>query len=266
MASHHGNYQAVICQIGFGAPAKGTFEAPVCASQVDRGTDVLTEPKQSEDVTIDRPIKLDPDALDRAVKRRRILDELVHTEEDYISDIRLLLNLHEEFLDELQRAVSNSGIKEFGYLEGVTGIPDQPLHDRTQVFSRNGRANVHRGRSIIETSELCAEPQVIVEVSKIFERQMSRFFIYKEYGAKYEMMVQETASVYDTLPDWDWNQKGLEALAATMKDLLVKTDSYFQTGVSIRFPKIVYDLSVMFAYAELSMSVGKLQMGLTANT
>lgn len=67
---------------------------------------------------------------------------------------------------------------------------------------------------------------------------MSRFFIYKEYGAKYEMMVQETASVYDTLPDWDWNQKGLEALsallstrscalrntnrAATMKDLLVK--------------------------------------------
>lgn len=64
-----------------------------CASQVDHGTDVLTEPKQSEDVTIDRPIKLDPDALDRAVKRRRILDELVHTEEDYISDIRLLLNV-----------------------------------------------------------------------------------------------------------------------------------------------------------------------------
>ncbi|KIE01818.1 RhoGEF domain-containing protein, partial [Metarhizium majus ARSEF 297] len=267
MASHHGSYQAVICQIGFGVPAKGTFEAPVCASQVDHGTDVLTEPKQSEDVTIDRPIKLDPDALDRAVKRRRILDELVHTEEDYISDIRLLLNvyvtmlvslpstypglrqsvnrnlsdilqLHEECLDELQRAVSHSGIKEFGHLEGVTGIPDQPLHDRTQVFNRSGRANVHRGRSIMESSELCAEPQVIVEVSKIFERQMSRFFIYKEYGAKYEMMVQETASVYDTLPDWDWNQKGLEALsallstrscalrntnrAATMKDLLVK--------------------------------------------
>ncbi|KAK8924679.1 hypothetical protein VCV18_005101 [Metarhizium anisopliae] len=242
MASHHGSYQVVICQIGFGAPAKGTpcysiraknssgssfnFVSAVrsasvslaelstmtrskantaisrCASQVDHGTDVLTEPKQSEDVTIDRPIKLDPDALDRAVKRRRILDELVHTEEDYISDIRLLLNvyvtmlvslpstyhglrqsvnrnlsdilqLHEEFLDELQRAVSNSGIKEFGHLESVTGIPDQPLHDRTQVFSRNGRANVHRGRSIMETSELCAEPQVIVEVSKIFERQVS---------------------------------------------------------------------------------------------
>lgn len=67
---------------------------------------------------------------------------------------------------------------------------------------------------------------------------MSRFFIYKEYGAKYEMMIQEAASVYDTLPDWDWNQRGLEALsallstrscaqystnrAATMKDLLVK--------------------------------------------
>ncbi|KAG8416815.1 hypothetical protein J3459_013603 [Metarhizium acridum] len=247
-----------------------------CASQIDHGTDVLTaEPKQSEDVSIDRPIKLDPDTLDRAVKRRRILDELVQTEQDYIGDIRLLLNvyvtmlvslpslypglrqsvnqnlsdilqLHEEFLDELQRAVSHSGVKEFGHVECATGIPEQPLHDRTQAFCRSGGVNVHRGRSIMETSELCAEPQVIVEVSKIFERQMSRFFIYKEYGAKYEMMIQETASVYDTLPDWDWNQKGLEALsallstrscaqrttnrAATMKDLLVKLFEIIMTA------------------------------------
>ncbi|KAG8421742.1 hypothetical protein J3458_003591 [Metarhizium acridum] len=146
-----------------------------CASQIDHGTDVLTaEPKQSEDVSIDRPIKLDPDTLDRAVKRRRILDELVQTEQDYIGDIRLLLNLHEEFLDELQRAVSHSGVKEFGHVECATGIPEQPLHDRTQAFCRSGGVNVHRGRSIMETSELCAEPQVIVEVSKIFERQVSR--------------------------------------------------------------------------------------------
>lgn len=52
------------------------------------------------------------------------------------------------------------------------------------------------------------------------------------------MMAQEAASVYDTLPGWDWNQKGIEVLSAllyskgytglttnrasTMKDLLVK--------------------------------------------
>lgn len=52
------------------------------------------------------------------------------------------------------------------------------------------------------------------------------------------MMAQEIASVYETLPGWEWNQRGLEALstvlgskdhmksktnrAATIKDLLVK--------------------------------------------
>lgn len=70
---------------------------------------------------------------------------------------------------------------------------------------------------------------------------MSRFFIYKEYGAKYEMMIQETASAKEAFPSWDLNQKGLEALSAllcsgsdteyntrrasTMKDLLVKVSS-----------------------------------------
>lgn len=67
---------------------------------------------------------------------------------------------------------------------------------------------------------------------------MSRFFIYEEYGAKYEMILQDIASVGEILPGWEGNQKGLEALstllssshvpdrdsrrASTLKDLLVK--------------------------------------------
>jgi len=69
---------------------------------------------------------------------------------------------------------------------------------------------------------------------------MNRFFIYEEYGAKYEMMIKDVASAYRTMPQWEVYQKGLEALASslssidaqngnlkkalTLGDLLVKVD------------------------------------------
>ncbi len=45
---------------------------------------------------------------------------------------------------------------------------------------------------------------------------MNRFFIYEEYGAKYELMIKDVASAYRTMPRWDSYQKGLEALAASV--------------------------------------------------
>jgi hypothetical protein len=45
---------------------------------------------------------------------------------------------------------------------------------------------------------------------------MNRFFIYKEYGAKYEMMIRDIASAHQSMPDWESYQKGLEALASTL--------------------------------------------------
>ena len=45
---------------------------------------------------------------------------------------------------------------------------------------------------------------------------MNRFFIYEEYGAKYEMMIRDVASAHQILPQWEAYQKGLEALAASL--------------------------------------------------
>lgn len=45
---------------------------------------------------------------------------------------------------------------------------------------------------------------------------MKRFFIYKEYGAKYERMIQDVASANQTMPEWESYQRGLEALASTL--------------------------------------------------
>lgn len=46
--------------------------------------------------------------------------------------------------------------------------------------------------------------------------QLHRFFLYEEYGAKYELMIRDVSSAYRTMPQWEVYQKGLEALASSL--------------------------------------------------
>jgi hypothetical protein len=48
---------------------------------------------------------------------------------------------------------------------------------------------------------------------------MNRFFVYEEYGAKYELMLKDVASAYRTMPQWDAYQRGLEALATSLSSI-----------------------------------------------
>lgn len=55
--------------------------------------------------------------------------------------------------------------------------------------------------------------------------QMNRFFVYEEYGAKYEIMIKEVASAYRTIPQWEVYQKGLEALASSLASINNQQDN-----------------------------------------
>lgn len=46
--------------------------------------------------------------------------------------------------------------------------------------------------------------------------KVNRFFIYKEYGAKYEMMMRDMASMQRAMPALETNQKGIEILASSL--------------------------------------------------
>jgi len=54
---------------------------------------------------------------------------------------------------------------------------------------------------------------------------MNRFFVYEEYGAKYEMMIKDVASAYRTIPQWEIYQKGLEALASSLASINSQHDN-----------------------------------------
>ncbi|GJC91935.1 RSP [Colletotrichum higginsianum] len=63
---------------------------------------------------------------------------------------------------------------------------------------------------------MVSEAQIAGDVAKVFSRKMNRFFIYEEYGAKYEMMIKDVASAHRTMPQWDTYQRGIEALASSL--------------------------------------------------
>lgn len=77
---------------------------------------------------------------------------------------------------------------------------------------------------------------------------MSRFFIYEEYGAKYEMMIKDVASAYRTIPQWEMYQKGLEALASSLASINSQQDN-------LKKAMTIGDLLVKVTYP-LSSSIG----------
>ncbi|KAJ4414914.1 hypothetical protein N0V85_002939 [Neurospora sp. IMI 360204] len=193
----------------------------------------------------ERQLMVDPAAVGRSLQRRRVLEELVNTEESYIGDVRFLMNvyvtilaslptlpaslrssinrnlndiveLHEEMLGDLHRAIPHS---EYTQLNFPLQIPS----------AGSGFRGHQRWRSLDAVPEdkdgiswlrqvpgMLADPQVAAEVAKIFTKKMNRFFIYEEYGAKYELMIKDVASAHRTMPAWQSYQKGIEILACSL--------------------------------------------------
>ncbi|KAK1782108.1 hypothetical protein QBC45DRAFT_390014 [Copromyces sp. CBS 386.78] len=193
----------------------------------------------------ERQLMVDPAAIGRSLQRRRVLEELIKTEESYIGDVRFLMNvyvtilaslptlpaslrssinrnlndiveLHEEMLGDLHRAIPHS---EYTQLNFPLQIPSASSGFRGHQRWRSLDAVPEDKDGISwlrEVPGMLADPQVAAEVAKIFTKKMNRFFIYEEYGAKYELMIKDVASAHRTMPAWQSYQKGIEILASSL--------------------------------------------------
>ncbi|KAI1368694.1 hypothetical protein F5Y08DRAFT_226774 [Xylaria arbuscula] len=208
----------------------------------------ISAQRMSEDSTyFERSSQVDPAVTERLLQRRRILEELITTEESYIGDIRFLMNvyvtilaslptlqhglrssinqnltdiieLHEEILGELHRVVPDSEYTQPEYIAVEQSPKPSQEHHRWHSLDsvpeeRGGRSWLHSVPSVI------AEPNVAAEVAQIFGKKVNRFLIYEEYGARYELMIKDIASTHRMLPNWGEYQKGIEALAASLNAL-----------------------------------------------
>ena len=90
-------------------------------------------------------------------------------------------------------------------------------------------------------------PCIGAHISNVLPRlQMGRFFVYEEYGARYEMMLRNMAWTSKNMPDWHAYVRGMEALAnaltpqknpedvsrkgLTFEDLLIKVSKSLMRG------------------------------------
>ncbi|KAI1118916.1 Dbl homology domain-containing protein [Nemania sp. NC0429] len=205
----------------------------------------MSAQRMSEDsMCFERTSHTDPAVIERLLQRRRILEELITTEESYIGDIRFLMNvyvtilaslptlhyglrssinqnltdiieLHEEILGELHRIVPDS---EYTQPEHVAVNPSTlPNHGHHRWHSLDSVPEDKGGQSWLHSiPSVIAEPNIAAEVAQIFGEKMNRFLIYEEYGARYELMIKDIASTHRMLPHWEEYQKGIEALAASL--------------------------------------------------
>ncbi|KAK1239664.1 hypothetical protein MKX07_001118 [Trichoderma sp. CBMAI-0711] len=164
-------------------------------------------------------------AIERSLQRRKVLEELISTEEGYIGDVRFLMNnlteivkLHEELLGELHRVVPHSEYTQADLAPSLSTLPNADClhtHRRWSSLDAIPEQNV-KARWLLKAPGMLSDPQVAAEVSKVFAKKISRFFMYEEYGATYEMMIKDIASAQEAMPDWETYQKGLEALALAL--------------------------------------------------
>ncbi|KAK3393022.1 hypothetical protein B0H63DRAFT_554469 [Podospora didyma] len=216
-------------------------------SRTDRSSRAsVSGARLSEDsICQDRQMIMDPSIMERSLQRRRILEELISTEESYIGDVRFLMNvyvtilaslptlpaglrssinrnltdiveLHEEMLGDLHRAVPHSEYTQLG-LSSNFPQPSPGGRGHQRWRSLDAVPEDKDGVSWLrEIPGMLADPQTAAEVAKVFSKKMNRFFIYEEYGAKYELMIKDVASAHRTMPRWQSYQKGLEVLAASL--------------------------------------------------
>ncbi|KAF5581381.1 hypothetical protein FPCIR_10182 [Fusarium pseudocircinatum] len=219
-----------------------------CRSRTERSSRAsLSAPRFSEDSIPFEKVSIDVAAVQRSLRRRQIIEELISTEESYIGDIRFLihtyinllaalptlperlrssinhnldqiLQLHEEILGELHRVVPDSEYSQADHLMVSSSKSNNPKTGHRRWSSLDMVSGDQGSLQLLEKEPgVFSEPQVAADAAKIFSKRMHRFFMYQEYGAKYEMMIKDTTSALENLPEWELHQKGLEAFAFTME-------------------------------------------------
>lgn len=147
---------------------------------------------------LDKPQVLDRATVERSLQRRRILEELISTEEGYIGDVRFLMNvyvtilvslptmpsglrssinrnladiieLHEELLGELHRAVPYSEYTQMN----IPPHSKHHTHGHNRIRSLDVVPENNGSMSWLETVPgMVAEPSVVADVAQVFTKKV----------------------------------------------------------------------------------------------
>ncbi|KAL9093967.1 MAG: hypothetical protein Q9165_003637 [Trypethelium subeluteriae] len=198
---------------------------------------------------------MDEAAWMRSLQRRKVLEELVASEESYIADLKVLINvysnlltatssisserrtlirrnldqileIHEGLLGELHHVVPHAEYNQGHARETMS--PLRPRHTRFHsvdiLQGRREELPIRKQRYSLDTCKLAerapiallADPQTAAKVAAVFNKHVKRFFAYEEYGAKYEALTRELNVSQKITPSWPEYEKGIEALSTAL--------------------------------------------------
>lgn len=201
----------------------------------------------------------DQGALRRSIKRRQVLQELLSSEESYVADLKALHNLfstllasiptistqtrnsiqrnvsdmlhiHEQIIDELHRVALRAMLREHKQASSPPGRCSRRYKRWQSLDASSCPAPMttpnHTERRRLDaaptrrgSSAYAADPTEAAEAARAFKNHMACFFVYEEYCAKYEMMVQELSNSNKMVPHWQAYEAGMEALANSIASL-----------------------------------------------
>ncbi|OAA64464.1 RSP protein [Niveomyces insectorum RCEF 264] len=236
-----------------GQSRRWTLRSSNAPPRTNRSSRASYSVRHSEDGRLRGTQQLDPAVTKRSLHRRRILEELIRTEEGYIGDIRFLMNaymtifasspslhaglrssinnnladiveLHDELLGELHKVVPDSEYTQMELPSSTTCAPTG-CDDEEQQGLDALLENQAEELCLKQTPGMTAEPLVAAEVARVFTRKMHSFFVYEEYGAKYKLMFNDLGAAYRLMPNWGKYQKGLETLAYCLNSTNDSKDS-----------------------------------------
>lgn len=160
---------------------------------------------------LDKPQVLDKATVERSLQRRRILEELISTEEGYIGDVRFLMNvyvtilvslptmpsglrssinrnladiieLHEELLGELHRVVPHSEYTQIS----LRPQSKTRIHGHNRIRSLDVVPEDNASMSWLETVPgMVAEPSVVADVAQVFNKKVR--IVCPSFAAQYPL-------------------------------------------------------------------------------
>ncbi|KAI5843939.1 hypothetical protein DFP73DRAFT_478694 [Morchella snyderi] len=169
---------------------------------------------------------LDDATVTRMRDRRCALEELINTEEYYIADLKVLMNLYFSVLNDCD--CISADVKD-AIKRNVAEILD--LHESllSEIFrmlpAASHQIQNYKGKFLdispqvgeLERTHILSNPEAAAKVAEVFDKMMRGFFVYEEYSAKYELVCQDLSQFRGQ--SWNSWEKGCEMLAGAINSL-----------------------------------------------
>ncbi|PWW75598.1 Dbl homology domain-containing protein [Tuber magnatum] len=171
----------------------------------------------------DSAVALDNDTIARMRDRRCALEELINTEEYYIADLKVLVNLYMSILDDCEGIPADIRDAITRNVSEILSLHEKLLEEIFHALpAASHQIQTYKGRSFGVSSQageftgsnVLANPMAAAKVAMVFDKMIGGFFVYEEYCAKYELVCEKFKEFCGS--SWSLRERGCETLAGAI--------------------------------------------------